>query len=113
MAIDISLYVQWSVFVAGMSKLTNGLSKKDSPGGTSSPRRRPPKLSKPSVSELEVDKSPNHTADRKKTLSNGCAKSNSFDVREKKDAEDITKNIVYVNGNSMCQDLPIMPNISL
>ena len=73
--------------------MTNGLCKKESTANVSSPRRKPPKLSKPSVSVVEAEKSPNLA---KKTLINGHAKSNSFDMKlkqpEKK--EDNTKHSV-------------------
>ena len=84
--------------------MTNGLCKKETAANVSSPRRKPPKLSKPSVSVVEAEKSPNSA---KKTLTNGFVKSNSFDVKEKQPEkkEDSTKHAVnHANGKLKIND---------
>ena len=83
-----------------MSKNTNGLSKKATTPSGNSPKQKPPKLSKPSVSVMEAEKSPKSA---KANLTNGCPKSNSFDVRERSaeqtESQDKTKYAVnHTNG---------------
>ena len=85
----------------GMAKITNGLSKKEPVQSLSSPRKKHPKLTKHSASLVDDER---ESSAAKKSLTNGFAKSNSLDVKEKnvekKETLENTKQCVnHANGN--------------